>query len=119
MANRVTVLLFIEDRPLLASLQFSLAIEGFRVIDGVAGGINPETAAAMVIDQSYGGDGVAALHGLRQHGWPAPAIILATNPNPGLRAHLHALGAELIEKPLLGDELGRAIHAVLEIRKAA
>ncbi|MEP2722570.1 hypothetical protein [Roseibium sp.] len=119
MANRDAILLFIEDRSVLASLQFSLTIEGFQVVDGVSDATDPEVAAAMVIDQSYFGDGVAVLRDLRMQDCRTPAIVLATNPNTGLRARLHALGAELIEKPLLGDELSHAIHALLEIRKAA
>jgi DNA-binding response OmpR family regulator len=119
MANRDAVLLFIEDRPVLFSLQFSLAVEGFQVVDGATDGIDPTVSAALVIDQSYLGDGVAVLSDLRRRGCRIPAIVLATNPNTGLRARLHALGAELIEKPLLGDELSHAIHALLEMRKAA
>ena len=48
-----------------------------------------------------------------------PAIVLATNPNAELCARVKAMCAELIEKPLLGDELSHAIRALLEIRKAA
>jgi hypothetical protein len=48
-----------------------------------------------------------------------PAIALATNPAILLRASTAALGAELIEKPLLGDELSLAIRVLLEKRKAA
>ena len=119
MAYRDAVLLFIEDRSVLSSLQFSLAIEGIHVVDGAADGIDPTVAAAMVIDQNYCGDGVAVLRDFQIQGCRTPAIVLATNPNTRLRARLHAFGAELIEKPLLGDELSHAIRALLEIRKAA
>ncbi len=119
MFNRDAVLLFVEDRPVLSSLQFSLAIEGLQVADGTDDGIDPKIAAALVIDQTYLGDGVAALHELRMLGCMVPAIVLATNPNAELRARVKAMCAELIEKPLLGDELSLAIHAVLEIGKAA
>jgi DNA-binding response OmpR family regulator len=119
MFNRDAVLLFVEDRPVLSSLQFSLAIEGLQVADGTADGIDPKVAAALVIDQTYLGDGVAVLRDLRMLGCTVPAIVLATNPNSEFRARSTAMCAELIEKPLLGDELSLAIHALLEIRKAA
>ena len=119
MINREAILLFIGDRPVLSSLQFSLAIEGLQVVDGAADGIDPSVAAALVIDQTYLGDGVAALRDLRMQGCIVPAIVLATNPNAELCARVNAMCAELIEKPLLGDELSHAIRALLEIRKAA
>lgn len=122
MLDRDAVLLLIEDRPFLSSLQFSLAIEGFRIVDAAAGGTDgspPPLSAVLVIDQSYGGDGLAALRQLRLQGCELPAIALATHPTISLRAGTAALGAELIEKPLLGDELSLAIRTLLEKRKVA
>ncbi|MDP4538508.1 histidine kinase [Qipengyuania sp. DY56-A-20] len=122
MTEQNAILLFVEDRPLLSSLQFSLAIEGFEVVDGTAGeaeAFHPSLAAALVIDQSYLEDGLAALRSLRLQGCELPAITLATNPTVSLRASAAALGAELIEKPLMGDDLSYAIRALLENRKAA
>lgn len=119
MANRNAVLLFIEDQPVLASLKFYLAIEGLQALDGTADGIDPSVAATMVIDENYLGDGLAVLRDLPMQDCKVPAIVLATNPNTGLRNRLNALGAELIEKPLLGDELSHAIHALIETRKVA
>ena len=122
MMDRDAVLLLIEDRPFLSSLQFSLAIEGFRIVEVAAGGADgspPPLSAVLVIDQSYGGDGLAALRQLRLQGCDLPAIALVTNPTISLRASTAALGAELIEKPLLGDELSLAIRVLLEKRKGA
>ncbi|GGD55518.1 histidine kinase [Erythrobacter arachoides] len=119
MVHRKSILLFIEDLPVLSSLQFSLAIEGFQVVDGAAEGIDPTVAAALVIDQNYLGDGLAVLGDLRMRGCRVPAIVLATNPTAGLRDRLIAANAKLIEKPLLGNELSHAIHALIAIRKAA
>ena len=113
------ILLFVSDASVLSSLQFSLAIEGFHIADGAAEGIQPSAAAALVIDACYRGDGLAALAGFRLDGCAAPAILLATNPGARLRSQAAAAGVELIEKPLLGDELGCAIRTALEIRKAA
>lgn len=119
MVDGAAILLLVEDRSVLSALRFSLSVEGFEIADGIATEIDPLMASALVIDEHYRGDGLAALDALRKQGCCAPAIILATNPTARLRARIAAMDAELIEKPLLGDELSCAIRAAFEIRKAA
>ena len=80
MAHRPPVLLYVGDRPVLSSLQFALSLEGFEVADGVSAGIDPSAAAALVIDQGFRADGLAALAAYRAAGCATPAIVLATNP---------------------------------------
>lgn len=109
------IALLVSDFAVLSSLQFALSVEGFQL--AAAG--DDLAAAALVIDQGFRGDGLAALNVLRGRGYAAPAILLATNPTPSLRAQAASAGALLIEKPLLGDELSSAISHVLEPRKAA
>lgn len=111
MAMDPAVQLYVSDRPVLSSLQFALSLEGFAVIDGAADETDPFAAAALVIDQGYRGDGLAWLAGSRANGCAAAAIVLATNPTVRLRARAAAAGAVLIEKPLLGEELTRALRA--------
>ena len=119
MSRQAAILLFVGDRPVRCSLQFSLTVEGFETGDGAAEDSDLSAALALVIDESYRGDGLAMLETLRATGCSAPAIILATNPSSRLRARAAAAGAALIEKPLLGDELSAAIGVALETRKAA
>ena len=119
MIDGAAILLLVEDRSVLSALRFSLSVEGFEIADETAGGVARSIAAALVIDERYRGDGLAALDALRNQACHAPAIILATNPTARLRARIAAMNAELIEKPLLGDELSRAIRVAFEIRKAA
>lgn len=119
MAAQPVILLFVGDRPVLSSLQFSLAIEGFDVADGAAGRIEPSAVAALVIDQAFCADAFAMLAAFRSSGCATPAILLATNPTAHTRAQAAAAGAVLVEKPLLGDELTGALHAALEMQKAA
>ncbi|MGX7953437.1 histidine kinase [Tsuneonella sp. HG249] len=109
------IALLVSDLAVLSSLQFALSVEGYQLT--VAG--SDLAAAALVIDQGYCGDGLAALITLRGCGCTAPAIVLATNPTLSFRARAASAGALLIEKPLLGDELSRAIAHVIEPRKAA
>ena len=119
MVDRAKILLLVEDISVLSALRFSLSVEGFEIAEGIAKEGAPSTAAALVIDERYGGDGLAALDGLKRQGCRAPAIVLATNPTARLRVRIAAANAELIEKPLLGDELSSAIRAIFETRKAA
>ena len=119
MANQDAILLFIDDRPVLSSLQFSLTVEGFQAVDGATDGMDPALAGALIVDQNYWGDGLTALRHLRSEGCEVPAILLATNPTAALRARAKAEGAELIEKPLLDAELSRAIRGLFEKREVA
>jgi DNA-binding response OmpR family regulator len=119
MAIKPPVLLLVSDRPVLSSLQFSLAVEGFVVADGAAPESDARSAATLVIDQAYSGDGLAYLASLRAAGCATPAILLATNPTTLIRSRTAAAGAVLIEKPLLGDELTHTLRALLEPQEAA
>lgn len=119
MAADLPILLFVSDAAVLSSLQFSLTIEGFVVADGAVEGTDPSAASALVIDQANLSEGLATLAGFRTRGCGPRAIVLATNPTARMRAQAAAAGAVLIEKPLLGDELTRALRAALEIQEAA
>ena len=109
------IALLVSDLAVLSSLQFALPVEGFQL--AVSG--DELAAAALVIDQGYRGDGLAALQSLRGRGCGAPAIVLATNPTTPFRAQALAAGAVVIEKPLRGDELSSAITGALTQPKAA
>jgi DNA-binding response OmpR family regulator len=98
--------LYVADRPVLSSLQFLLALEGFAVVEGN----DPHAASVIVADQGYEGDGLAFLVRLRAAGCGVPAICLVTNPTDRLRARAAAAGAVIVEKPLLGDELTSALN---------
>ena len=119
MTEQAAILLFVTDRPVLSSLQFSLTIEGYAAIDGDAERADPCIASALIVDQGYRGDGLAALAKMRLIGCGAPAVLLATNPTRQLRTRAALAGAKLIEKPLLADELSSAITWALQTRKAA
>jgi len=114
------ILVFEEDHSVLASLQFALSLEGYRVVDGEAAEADPQSAACLIIEQRFGaGDGLALLAGLRAEGVVAPAILLATNPTGNVRERAEAAGVVLIEKPLLSDGLTQALRSLLHHEKAA
>ena len=115
-----SIIVYEQDRAVLASLQFALALEGFMVADGADAGADHRRADCLIIEQRLGsGDGLALLDQLRAEGCAPPAILLCTNPNRTLRERAEAAGALLVEKPLLTDELTRAIRALLPQNEAA
>lgn len=105
--------LFVSDPAVLSSLEFALAVEGFTAFDGNAAKGDTKSPAAMVVDAGPFAEGVATVGKLRATGCIAPAILLATNPTRQSRARAAAEGIVLIEKPLLGDDLSRALFAAL------
>ncbi len=106
------ILLFEPDPAVAAALAFSLELDGFRVTTGdddVA-----DAVSCLVLDQRQPiGDGLALLGQLRERGCRGPAVILATNPSRALRDGIARAGAALVEKPLLGEGLTRALRSAL------
>lgn len=119
MTRQAPVLLFVDDGPVLSSLEFSLTLQGFAAANGAAKAADPFAAGCLVIDRDYGGDGLAWLAALRREGCTTPAILLVTNPTSAIGALCTGAGAVLIEKPLLGEDLTRALHEALRRCEAA
>lgn len=113
MAGDAPILLYVGDRPVLSSLEFALALDGFAVEDGSDGDADPMAAGCLVVDQGYQGDGAGFMVALRERGCTAPAILLVTDLSPALRILIEATHIMPIEKPLLGEELTQALREVL------
>jgi FixJ family two-component response regulator len=106
---------FIEDDPdLLCALTFAFEIEGYDVkafcsadpalADDLAG------AACLVIDYVLpDASGLDILKGLRRDGWEGPAVLITSHPQTRVKEFAASLGAVVIEKPLLSDELVDAV----------
>ena len=114
------MLLLVDDDPaVLASLIFSLELEGFAVDafdSGEAVSARTELAqhACLILDYRLPGiDGLSLLHQLRERGETCPAIIITSNPTRAIRQRTIEAGAVLIEKPLLSDSLTTAIRRLV------
>ena len=137
MPPSLPIMVYEQDRSVLASLQFALALEGYRVVDGTSAGADPLRAACLIIEHRFGsfvgvrggegrceadcdaghddsrhGDGLGLLAELRARGCGAPTVLLATNPTRSVRERARTAGAVIVEKPLLTDTLTRALHSL-------
>ena len=115
------LLVLVDDDPaVVASLIFSLELEGFAVEAFDSGEMLVAQAtlanpACLVIDYRLADiDGLSLLRVLRERGETCPAVIITTNPTRSVRQRTADAGAMLIEKPLLGDGLTAAIRHSIE-----
>ncbi len=117
-----TAIIVDDDEHLLAALRFSLELDGLlvethRSTDTVDMAGLPAANACLVVDYRLPtANGLDLLTGLRAGGVTLPAILITSHASPLVRDAARAVGATLIEKPLLGDTLVRAIRAALSAR---
>ena len=115
------LLLLVDDDPaVLASLQFSLELEGFAVDafesgEAVVARSKLARHACLVLDYRLPGiDGLSLLNLLRERGETCPAVIITSNPTRAMRQRTTDASAVLIEKPLLSDSLTTAIRLLID-----
>jgi FixJ family two-component response regulator len=107
-----------DDAAVRAALTFSLEIEGFRVRAFESGEALLREAelppcCCLVLDQRLPGlDGLALFEQLRRCGVDAPALLITTNPTERMRGRAQSAGMEILEKPLIGDSLIRAVDRI-------
>lgn len=122
--TRAPLLLLVDDDPaVLASLTFSLELEGFEVKafdsgETVVAQANMAKPACLVLDYRLPGiDGLSLLRILRDRGETCPAVLITSNPTRTVRQRTADAGAILIEKPLLCDGLTVAIRRLIDQSK--
>ena len=114
------LLLVDDDAAVLASLQFSLELEGFAVEAFESGealmALNKLARhSCLVLDYRLPGiDGLSLLNLLRERGETCPAVIITSNPTRAMRQRTTDASAVLIEKPLLSDSLTTAIRRLID-----
>lgn len=120
---RLHIVVVDDDHAVLHSLSFALRSEGFDVVaydNGLAflATDEPQPPACVVLDQDLQGmTGIEIAHALRERGSTLPLIMVSGAVTPALRHRALAAGfGAVLEKPLLGDELGDAVKAALSQR---
>jgi DNA-binding response OmpR family regulator len=118
-ARAPLILLVEDDASVREALAFALKIEGFRVevhesAEGLLQAEATPPADCLVFDLNLpGASGIEALTQMRERGLACPALLITTQPKPEVRIAADRLGAEILEKPLLGGALPAAIRAIL------
>lgn len=113
------VVLVDDDSALRLALIFILELDGFAVTaldsgEALLKATLPPAPVCLVLDQNMGGlTGLEALAALRAKNQQLPALLITSHPGPSVRDAAAALGAVIVEKPLLGDSLNAAINAAL------
>jgi FixJ family two-component response regulator len=108
-----------DDSAVLASLRFSLELEGFSVdayragAELLAQATHPKSGC-LVIDYNLPDiNGLDLLAALRRSGVTLPAILVTTNPSAFIRGAAAAARVPIVEKPLLGNALVDGIRDAL------
>jgi two-component system response regulator FixJ len=115
--DRPTILLVEDDEPLRSALRFALEIDGYEVWSFATGEAVLDMArlpedGLLVLDEKLPGmGGLDLLETLRARGADMP-VVLITTPNTQLRARAKALGAPIIEKPLVNDDFLAKVHSL-------
>ena len=115
-----TVAVVVGDEALAQALRFMLISEGFQAEacqdgeDVLALSLPAERVCLVVDERLADGSGVDALHALRSDGVTAPAILIATAPDPAFYVAARAAQAQVVEKPLVGDALLTAVRALTQ-----
>lgn len=117
--HALAALLLIEDKSLRAAIRFALDIDGIesRVCTDLAqlGSQADLSNTCLVIDQGQdGSEALQTLRRVRALNIGLPVIVLVST-SPQIRSeNMCALGAVLIKKPLLGNELAQSIRALTQ-----
>ncbi|WP_340647362.1 response regulator [Phenylobacterium sp.] len=115
------VVLVDDDSALRMALTFMLELDGFAVTalesgEALLQSALPDAPVCLVLDQNMRGlTGLEALAVLRANNQHLPALLITSHPRASVRDAAAALGAVIVEKPLLGDSLNAAINAALLI----
>ncbi len=114
--RRPLVVLVDDDEALLNALTFALETEGYRVEPFPSGESllagDLAVADCFIIDDRLAGgmSGIELIVELRANDIAAPAIVITTHPSAELVSKARALGASIIEKPLMGSALAQAVQ---------
>lgn len=114
---RPSVIVIDDDEAVLNAVTFDLTVAGYDVT-GFHGGeplLDADTlptASFLIVDHRLSRmDGLFLIEMLRARGYEAPAILITSQPSTYLRVRCDAIGVPIVEKPLLQDDLAKAVQA--------
>jgi FixJ family two-component response regulator len=114
------VLALVDDDPAVRhALSFAFETAGLSVAtfcDAEAALAAPDQQRwrCLVLDQRLpGASGLSLLHQLRAAGVTAPCFLITTHPSQDTRSRALAAGVEIVEKPLLDNQLLNKVRRVM------
>jgi FixJ family two-component response regulator len=113
-----------DDDAVRRALAFALDLEGFAVETYGTGEDlllrnKSELPGCLVLDERLPGvSGLETLRQVRARYPNIPAILVTTHPQPALRSAAAAVGAPILEKPLLGETLVAMIYELMDAADA-
>ena len=117
-----TVYIVDDDSAVRRALTFAQDLAGFEVEAFATGEAlldrdDPEGGGCLVLDERLPGvSGLDTLRLLRARNIDLPAILVTSHPRPAFREAAAVAGIPILEKPLEGETLVRAIHQLLDAR---
>ncbi len=116
-------LALVDDDPAVRhALSFAFETAGFSVAafaDAESALASPDKTGwrCMVLDQKLPGmSGLDLLARLRGEGVSAPSVLITTHPSKDTLARARASGVEIIEKPLLDNQLSLRVRQLIGAR---
>jgi len=113
-------LVVVDDDPhVLAALRFTFEADGCEVFTLASGEDlikqpSPAGIDCIIIDERLSGQsGLDTLAQLRAAGVTTPAILITTHPSFLVRRRAAKLAVDIVEKPLIGDELSQRVSALM------
>jgi len=109
-----------RDIAILNALTFALEMAGFTAESYPDGAALPPhcdwpVRTCLIVSYELGGtNGLELLKVLRRRKVTAPAVLIITNPTRRHRAAAVADGITIVEKPLLNEDLEKAVRHALE-----
>lgn len=115
---RPRIAIVVSDGPLLNALAFLLEADGweaaaFRKASDLLKKV-PRAQCLLVDHNLPDMDGLSLIAAARDAGMTAPAVIIAGKALPAYRQKASEAGIEIVDKPLVGDDLKRTIRAALD-----
>ena len=116
--TRPRIAIVVDDGPLLNALAFLLEADGweaaaFRHPAQLLERLPP--SHCLLVDHHLPEmDGLTLISRARAAGMTAPALIIAGKPDASVRRKAAEAGIEIIDKPLVGDDLKQRIRAALD-----
>ncbi|MGZ9098079.1 MAG: response regulator [Brevundimonas sp.] len=116
--SRPVLLIVDDDAEVLRALGFMAGTRGYDILS-CASAAEAMSAidgrvACLVVDQNLPDvQGVRLIQHVRAAGLRTPALLITTGPSTALRREAAALGAPIVEKPLLDESLFQQIERLV------